>query len=127
VGQDGHDRGARVIATSFADLGFDVDVRPMFQIPAEVARQAIDNDVHIIGISSHAGAHLSLAPEVLRALKASEAQDIRIVCGGSFHRRMPHFSSTSALPPSSNQGRLSFALGPGEAAAELVRLFMDGR
>lgn len=69
LGQDGHDRGAKVIATSFADLGFDVDIGPLFQTPSEAARQAAENDVHILGISSLAGAHKTLAPETIRELE----------------------------------------------------------
>src|SRR5690606_4271974 len=70
VGQDGHDRGARVIATGFADVGFDVDVGPLFLTPREVARMAVDNDVHVLGISTLAGAHETLVPGVIAALKA---------------------------------------------------------
>lgn len=82
MGQDGHDRGAKVIATSFADLGFDVDVGPLFQTPSEVARQAVENDVHILGISSLAGGHKTLVPEVISALKSHDREDILIVVGG---------------------------------------------
>ncbi len=82
MGQDGHDRGAKVIATSFADLGFDVDVGPLFQTPDEVARQGIENDVHIIGISSLAGGHRTLVPELIRELKAAGSEDILVVAGG---------------------------------------------
>jgi len=82
LGQDGHDRGARVIATSFADMGFDVDIGPLFQTPEEAARQAVENDVHVVGVSTQAGAHKTLVPQLLRALKAGHAADIRVVCGG---------------------------------------------
>lgn len=82
LGQDGHDRGAKVIASGFADAGFDVDLGPLFQTPEEVARVAIDNDVHVIGISTHAGGHRSLVPELLAALRAEGASDIVVVCGG---------------------------------------------
>ena len=82
LGQDGHDRGARVIASSFADLGFDVDVGPLFQIPEEAARQAIENDVHIIGISSLAAGHKTLVPEVIAQLKALHADEIMVIVGG---------------------------------------------
>jgi methylmalonyl-CoA mutase len=82
LGQDGHDRGARLIASAFADAGFDVDVGPLFQTPAEVARQAVDNDVHVVGVSSQAGAHLTLVPELVRELIALGARDIVTVCGG---------------------------------------------
>lgn len=82
MGQDGHDRGIKVVATSFADLGFDVDISPLFQTPEEVARQAIDNDVHIIGISSLAGGHKTLIPELISHLRAERRQDIYVVAGG---------------------------------------------
>ena len=82
MGQDGHDRGAKVIATSFADLGFDVDIGPLFQIPQEVARQAAENDVHVIGISSLAGAHKTLVPELIQALQEINRGDIRVIVGG---------------------------------------------
>lgn len=82
LGQDGHDRGAKVIATAFADLGFDVDIGPLFQTPEEAARQAIESDVHVIGISSQAAGHQTLVPALIEALKAEDAEDIIIVCGG---------------------------------------------
>jgi len=82
MGQDGHDRGAKVIATAFADIGFDVDVGPLFQTPEEAAQDAIDNDVHIVGISSQAAGHKTLAPKLVEALKAAGAEDIIVICGG---------------------------------------------
>lgn len=82
LGQDGHDRGAKVIATAFADIGFDVDVGPLFQTPEEGARQAIENDVHIVGISSQAAGHKTLVPQLIDALKTQGADDIIVVCGG---------------------------------------------
>ena len=82
VGQDGHDRGQKVIASAFADLGFDVDIGPLFATPAEAARQAVDNDVHIVGVSSLAAAHLTLVPELKRALAKEGRDDIMIVVGG---------------------------------------------
>jgi len=82
MGQDGHDRGAKVIATAFADLGFDVDVGPLFQTPAEVARDAVDNDVHIVGISSQAAGHLTLVPALIAELKTAGADNVLVVCGG---------------------------------------------
>lgn len=82
MGQDGHDRGAKVIATSFADLGFDVDIGPLFQTPAEVARQAVENDVHLIGISTLAGSHKSLIPELIRELQRVGRADILVIAGG---------------------------------------------
>ncbi len=115
LGQDGHDRGAKVIATSFADLGFDVDIGPLFQTPSEAARQAIENDVHILGISSLAGAHMTLVPGVVDELKSYEREDILVVAGG-------------IIPPS-DQEKLKAAgvaavFGPGtvipDAAEELL-------
>ena len=82
MGQDGHDRGARVIATSFADLGFDVDIGPLFQTPAEVARQAVENDVHLVGVSSLAGGHKTLVPQLLDALSDYGRSDILVLVGG---------------------------------------------
>jgi methylmalonyl-CoA mutase len=82
MGQDGHDRGAKVIATAFADIGFDVDVGPLFQTPEEAAQDAIDNDVHVIGISSQAAGHKTLAPKLVQALKDAGAEDILVICGG---------------------------------------------
>ncbi|WP_416916557.1 MAG: methylmalonyl-CoA mutase [Roseicyclus sp.] len=82
MGQDGHDRGAKVIATAFADIGFDVDVGPLFQTPEEAAQDAIDNDVHVIGISSQAAGHKTLAPKLIETLKAQGAGDILVICGG---------------------------------------------
>ncbi len=82
MGQDGHDRGAKVIATAFADIGFDVDVGPLFQTPEEAAQDAVDNDVHVIGISSQAAGHKTLAPKLIEALKAKGAGDILVICGG---------------------------------------------
>jgi methylmalonyl-CoA mutase len=82
MGQDGHDRGAKVIATAFADIGFDVDVGPLFQTPEEAAQDAIDNDVHVIGISSQAAGHKTLAPVLIEELKRRGAGDILVICGG---------------------------------------------
>ena len=82
MGQDGHDRGAKVIATAFADIGFDVDVGPLFQTPEEAAQDAIDNDVHVIGISSQAAGHKTLAPKLIEALKGRDAGDNLVICGG---------------------------------------------
>ena len=82
MGQDGHDRGAKVIATAFADIGFDVDVGPLFQTPAEAAQDAVDNDVHVVGISSQAAGHKTLAPQLVKALKDAGAEDILVICRG---------------------------------------------
>jgi methylmalonyl-CoA mutase len=82
MGQDGHDRGAKVVASSFADLGFDVDLGPLFQTPEEVAQQAVDHDVHVVGISTLAGGHKTLVPDLIRALAAKGRSDILVVVGG---------------------------------------------
>ncbi|MDQ2104930.1 methylmalonyl-CoA mutase [Azospirillum isscasi] len=82
MGQDGHDRGAKVIATSFADIGFDVDIGPLFQTPEEAARQAVENDVHVIGVSSQAAGHKTLVPQLVEELRKQGAGDILVVCGG---------------------------------------------
>jgi len=82
MGQDGHDRGAKVISTAFADIGFDVDIGPLFQTPEEAAKQAIENDVHILGVSSLAGGHKTLVPQVIKALKDQGRGDILVVAGG---------------------------------------------
>ncbi len=91
LGQDGHDRGAKVIASSFADLGFDVDIGPLFQTPQEAAQQAIDSDVHVIGISSQAAGHTTLIPELIRELHAQNAHDILVVCGGIIPKKDHQF------------------------------------
>jgi methylmalonyl-CoA mutase len=82
LGQDGHDRGAKVIATAFADLGFDVDVGPLFQTPAEAARDAVEHDVHVVGVSSQAAGHRTLVPQLIDELRTAGADDVVVVCGG---------------------------------------------
>ena len=82
LGQDGHDRGAKVVATAFADLGFDVDIGPLFQTPEEAARQAIENDVHAIGVSTLAAGHKTLVPQLIKALRDQGAHDIVVFVGG---------------------------------------------
>lgn len=82
IGQDGHDRGARVVATGYADIGFDVDIGPLFQTPAEAARQAIENDVHVLGVSSLAAGHKTLLPQVITELKQLGREDILVIAGG---------------------------------------------
>jgi methylmalonyl-CoA mutase len=82
LGQDGHDRGAKIIATAFADIGFDVDIGPLFQTPEEAARQAAENDVHVVGVSSQAAGHRTLVPQLIAALKQEGADDVLVICGG---------------------------------------------
>jgi methylmalonyl-CoA mutase len=119
LGQDGHDRGAKVIATAFADLGFDVDIGPLFQTPEEVARQAVENDVHIVGISSLAGAHKTLLPELVQVLKNYGRSDILVVAGGVIPKQ-----DYDAL----YQSGVTSVFGPGTniaaAACELLHKFI---
>jgi methylmalonyl-CoA mutase len=82
MGQDGHDRGAKVVATGYADIGFDVDMGPLFQTPAEAAKQAVENDVHVLGVSSLAAGHKTLVPQVIEELKNLGRDDIMVICGG---------------------------------------------
>jgi methylmalonyl-CoA mutase len=82
MGQDGHDRGAKVVSTGYADIGFDVDIGPLFQTPAEAAKQAVENDVHILGISSLAAGHKTLVPQVISELKRLGREDILVIAGG---------------------------------------------
>jgi methylmalonyl-CoA mutase len=106
LGQDGHDRGAKVIATAFADLGFDVDIGPLFQTPEEAAREAIENDVHVIGISSQAAGHKTLVPQLIQALRAEGADEIIVVVGGvipaSDYEFLHHAGVAAIFGPGSN-------------------------
>ena len=122
MGQDGHDRGAKVIATAFADIGFDVDVGPLFQTPAEAAQDAIDNDVHVIGISSQAAGHKTLAPQLITALKEAGAEDILVICGGVIPHQDYQFLYDAGVKA---------IFGPGtnipEAAQDILRLIAETR
>ena len=117
MGQDGHDRGAKVIATAFADLGFDVDMGPLFQTPAEAARDAVENDVHVVGVSSQAAGHRTLVPQLIKELHNAGADDVLVVCGG-------------VIPPGDHDllrdAGVAAIFGPGtnipEAAAEVLDL-----
>ncbi len=115
MGQDGHDRGAKVIATSFADLGFDVDIGPLFQTPDEVAMQAAENDVHIVGVSSLAGGHKTLIPELVAALKKLGRGDIMVVAGG-------------VIPPQDydflHNAGAAFIFGPGTVITDAARTIL---
>ncbi len=91
MGQDGHDRGAKVVATGYADMGFDVDIGPLFQTPAEAARQAVENDVHILGVSSLAAGHKTLVPQVIEELKKLGREDIMVIVGGVIPPQDYHF------------------------------------
>jgi len=122
LGQDGHDRGAKVIATAFADLGFDVDIGPLFQTPEEAARHAIENDVHVVGVSSQAAGHKTLVPQLIGALRAQGAGEILVVCGG-------------VIPPQDHQflkaAGVAAIFGPGTnipvAASEVLSLLRQRR
>jgi methylmalonyl-CoA mutase len=122
LGQDGHDRGAKIIATAFADIGFDVDIGPLFQTPEEAARQAVENDVHIVGVSTHAAGHKTLVPALIEALKREGAGDILVVCGG-------------VIPPKDydflKRAGVAAIYGPGtnipKAAAEILSLIRKHR
>ncbi len=103
MGQDGHDRGQKVVATAFADLGFDVDIGPLFSTPAEVARQAVENDVHVVGVSSMTASHLTLVPELRDELKNLGRDDIAIVVGGVIptqdHQALLDTGASAIFPP----------------------------
>ncbi len=122
MGQDGHDRGAKVIATAFADIGFDVDVGPLFQTPAEAAQDAVDNDVHVVGISSQAAGHKTLAPKLVDALKEAGAGEIIVICGGVIPQQDYDFLYKSGVKA---------IFGPGtnipEAAKDILTLIRKER
>jgi methylmalonyl-CoA mutase cobalamin-binding domain/chain len=108
MGQDGHDRGAKVIATSFADIGFDVDIGPLFQTPQEVAKQAIENDVHVLGMSSLAGGHKTLVPEVIKELRETyNRPDILVVAGGVIPPDHYQFLKEAGVSMCTGRGRRS--------------------
>ena len=119
MGQDGHDRGAKVVATAFADMGFDVDVAPLFQTPEEVAKQAVENDIHILGVSSLAAGHKTLVPQVVEELKKLGADDITIVVGGVIPQQDYDFLYENGA---------DFIFGPGtnlpKSAVEILEKFL---
>ncbi len=122
MGQDGHDRGAKVIATAFADIGFDVDVGPLFQTPEEAAQDAVDNDVHVVGISSQAAGHKTLAPKLIEALRAQGAGEILVVCGGVIPQQDYGFLKEKGV---------AAIFGPGtnipEAAKDILKLIREAQ
>jgi methylmalonyl-CoA mutase len=122
LGQDGHDRGAKIIATAFADIGFDVDIGPLFQTPEEAARQAVENDVHIVGVSTHAAGHKTLVPALIEALRREGATDILVVCGGVIPPKDYDFLKRAGVVA---------IYGPGtnipKAAAEILSLIQKRR
>ncbi|MFK5878521.1 MAG: methylmalonyl-CoA mutase [Flavobacteriaceae bacterium] len=121
MGQDGHDRGAKVVATSFADLGFDVDISPLFQTPKEVAKQAVENDVHVLGVSSLAAGHKTLIPQVISELKKYEREDILIIAGGVIPQQDYKFLFDAGVVG---------VFGPGtkiaKAAIDILELLIEG-
>src|SRR5690606_5530093 len=116
MGQDGHDRGQKVIASAFADLGFDVDIGPLFQTPEETARQAVENDVHVVGVSSLAAGHLTLVPKLREELEKRGRDDILIVVGG-------------VIPPQDHDelraAGASLIFGPGTVIADAALELLD--
>ncbi|UFH30347.1 methylmalonyl-CoA mutase [Chryseobacterium sp. C-71] len=120
MGQDGHDRGAKVVATAFADMGFDVDVAPLFQTPEEVAKQAVENDIHILGVSSLAAGHKTLVPQVVEELKKLGAEDITIVVGGVIPQQDYEFLYANGA---------DFIFGPGtnlpKCAVDILNRFLN--
>ena len=119
IGQDGHDRGAKIVATGYADIGFDVDIGPLFQIPEEVAKQAVENDVHIVGISTLAGGHKTLVPKLIEELKSYGREDILIILGGVIPKQDYKFLLKNGV---------SAIFGPGskisETAIEILNLLI---
>ena len=119
IGQDGHDRGAKIVATGYADIGFDVDIGPLFQIPEEIAKQAVENDVHVIGISTLAGGHKTLVPKLIEELKSFGRVDILIILGGVIPKQDYKFLLKNGV---------SAIFGPGskisETAIEILNLLI---
>jgi len=116
LGQDGHDRGAKVISTAFADLGFDVDIGPLFQTPAEAAKQAVENDVHVVGISTLAAGHKTLVPELLSELESLGRGDILVVAGGVIPAQDYEFLFDAGV---------SAVFGPGTIIAKAANTVLD--
>ena len=116
MGQDGHDRGAKVVATAFADVGFDVDLSPMFATPEEVARQALENDVHVVGASSLAAGHKTLVPQLIQALKVQGAEDIIVIAGGVIPQQDYRFLEEQGV---------ALIFGPGTPIPEAARAVLD--
>ncbi|MDA0791020.1 MAG: methylmalonyl-CoA mutase [Proteobacteria bacterium] len=116
MGQDGHDRGAKVIATAFADAGFDIDLSPMFSIPSEVAQQAIENDVHVVGVSSQTAGHKTMVPQLIDALKAAGADDIIVIVGGVIPKQDYDFLRNAGV---------SGIFGPGTPIPEAAQAVLD--
>ena len=122
LGQDGHDRGAKVIATAFADLGFDVDIGPLFATPQEAARQAVENDVHVVGVSTQAAGHKTLVPQLVEGLRAEGLEDVIVICGGVIPAKDYEFLKNNGV---------SAIYGPGtnipSAAGEVLSMIPQSR
>ncbi len=120
MGQDGHDRGAKVVATGYADVGFDVDIGPLFQTPKEAAKQAVENDVHILGVSSLAAGHKTLVPQVIDELKNYGREDIMVIVGGVIPKQDYQYLFDAGAVA---------VFGPGtkisEAAIQILEIFVD--
>jgi methylmalonyl-CoA mutase len=116
MGQDGHDRGAKVVSTGYADIGFDVDIGPLFQTPAEAARQAVENDVHVLGVSSLAGGHKTLIPQVLNELVLLGREDIMVIAGGVIPAQDYDFLYKSGVMA---------IFGPGTSVAEAAKKILE--
>jgi methylmalonyl-CoA mutase len=112
IGQDGHDRGAKVVSSGYADIGFDVDIGPLFQTPSEAARQAVENDVHVLGVSSLAAGHKTLIPELISELKKLEREDILVIAGGVIPPRDYQFLYDSGV---------AAIFGPGTSVAKAAK------
>ena len=115
MGQDGHDRGAKVISTGYADIGFDVDIGPLFQTPAEAAKQAVENDVHILGVSSLAAGHKTLVPQVINELKRLGREDILVIAGGVIPHQDYQFLYDSGV---------AAIFGPGTSVSKAAKQIM---
>ena len=120
MGQDGHDRGAKVVATGYADCGFDVDMGPLFQTPAEAAREAVENDVHVVGVSSLAAGHKTLVPQIIEELKKLGREDIVVIAGGVIPAQDYDFLYKAGV---------AAIFGPGtpvaKAACQILEILMD--
>ena len=116
IGQDGHDRGAKVVSTGYADIGFDVDIGPLFQTPAEAAKQAVENDVHVLGVSSLAAGHKTLIPQVIDELRKLGREDILVIAGG-------------VIPPQDYKflydNGVAAIFGPGTSVAKAAKQILD--
>ena len=116
MGQDGHDRGAKVVATGYADCGFDVDMGPLFQTPEEAAKQAVENDVHVLGISSLAAGHKTLVPQVIEELKKLGREDIIVIAGGVIPAQDYDFLYKAGV---------AAIFGPGSPVAKSAKTIME--